>query len=253
MLKPMEARSLSDLIELVHQVENAFNGQQLWFRGHAQDDWGLVPGAHRRSPNLESQFTQHFRLHAPSIHTNCPEHKDYISWLPLMQHYGLPTRLLDWTESLVVAAFFAVSNRSAEKNAAIWFLAPGALNEESIGYFIPFLSDSRVIPVVEGAFSGRIDYKNQHAMSVLAPRTDRRMAAQLGNYTIHETREALENHPQASKFLAKVIIPADARTKLMSDLSVVGVRRSLLFPDLSNLANEISELEDFDWGADNLT
>lgn len=252
MPETMEVRSLSELIEAAHQAEEKFKCQ-LWFRGHAQDDWELVPGAHRRSPNLESQFAQHFRFHAPSIHSSCPEHKDYISWLPLMQHYGLPTRLLDWTESLVVAAFFAVSSSRAEKNAAIWFLAPGELNNKSIGYIIPFLSDPRVMPIVKGAFSGHIDYENKHVVSVLAPRTDRRMAAQLGNYTIHETREALDKHPQASSFLKKIIIPVDAHAKLMSDLSVVGVRRSLLFPDLSNLANEISGLADIDWDDDNLT
>lgn len=245
MLELGEAYALSDLIEAAHSAEQQFDGQ-VWFRGHAQHDWKLIPTAHRRHTVLESQFANHFRLRAPSISRSCPEHKDYVSWLPLMQHYGLPTRLLDWTESLLVAAFFAVSCETLTSNAVIWILAPGNLNRESIGYFIPFLTDESVAPVVNAAFSGNQANNNQHSIAVLAPRTDRRMAAQLGNYTIHGDRNALEMHPNTANFLAKIVIPYKAHEKVRADLSISGMRLSSLFPDLSNLAKEISELKALD-------
>jgi hypothetical protein len=135
--------------------------------GHAQNEWKLVPSAHRRHPVLESQFAHHFRLRAPSLAANCPEHKDYVSWLPLMQHYGLPTRLLDWTESLLVAAFFAIPSKSTPSSAALWLLAPGTLNEQSIGRLIPFLVDDRVTPLVAAAFSGRINPEEENSVAVL--------------------------------------------------------------------------------------
>jgi len=245
MLELGEAHSLSDLIEAAHKAEMKFGGQ-VWFRGHSQYDWKLVPTAHRRHAVLETQFANHFRLRAPSMTSTCPEHKDYVSWLPLMQHYGLPTRLLDWTESLLVAAFFAIPSETSTSSAAVWILAPGNLNKVSIGNFIPFLTDERVTPVVDAAFSGRQANDNQHSIAVLAPRTDRRMAAQLGNYTIHGDRNALEMHPNAASFLAKIVIPPEAHDKVRADLSVSGMRLSSLFPDLSNLAKEISELEALD-------
>jgi hypothetical protein len=132
MLDLGEAHSLSDLLEVAHIAEQRLGGQ-VWFRGHTRNDWQLVPSAHRRHPVLESQFAHHFRLRAPALATNCPGHKDYVGWLPLMQHYGLPTRLLDWTESLMVAAFFAVPSKSDTSSAALWLRAPGTLNEQSIG------------------------------------------------------------------------------------------------------------------------
>ncbi len=240
-----EVYSLADLIELAHVAEEQFSGQQVWFRGHIQHEWQLVPTAHRKPVGLESQFANHFRLRAPSMTTSCPEHKDYVSWLPLMQHYGVPTRLLDWTESLLVAAFFAIPSETSTSNAAIWILAPGELNRSSIGYLIPFLTDERITPVVNAAFLGKSFSDNQHPVAVLAPRTDQRMAAQLGNYTIHGDLKALEMHPNAKDFLRKVVIPAKAQDKIRADLSVSGIRRSSLFPDLSNLAKEISELTVF--------
>lgn len=242
MLDLGEAHTLSDLVEAAHIAERRLGGQ-VWFRGHAQGDWKLVPSAHRRHPVLESQFAHHFRLRAPSLDTNCPGHKDYVSWLPLMQHYGLPTRLLDWTESLLVAAFFAIPPKPITSSSAIWLLAPGHLNEQSIGYLIPFLVDERVTPVVNEAFSGSTRPGNQHSVAVLAPRTDRRMAAQLGNYTIHGSREPLEAHPASSRFLARILIPAISHDRVKADLSVSGMRLSSLFPDLSNLAREISEIK----------
>ncbi|HEY8097950.1 MAG TPA: FRG domain-containing protein [Methylobacter sp.] len=247
MIELGEANTLAELIEATHNAEKKFDGQ-LWFRGQAQSDWQLKPGAHRREPILESQFANHFRLRAPSLAANCPEHKDYISWLPLMQHYGLPTRLLDWTESLLVAAFFALLPKSTESSsAAIWLLAPGKLNEQQGGFFIPFLADYRVEPLVIDAFSGRPpNPENQYSIAVFAPRKDKRMVAQLGNYTLHGSRESLETHPESSQFLARILIPATSHNKIRADLSVSGMRFSSLFPDLASLAQEVSELTTFD-------
>jgi hypothetical protein len=251
MLDLGEAHTLSDLVEATHIAERKL-GAQVWFRGHAQNDWKLVPSAHRRHPDLESQFAHHFRFRAPSLAPNCPGHKDYVSWLPLMQHYGLPTRLLDWTESLLVAAFFAIPPTPITSSAAIWLVSPGNLNEQSIGQLIPFAADERVGPLVSAAFSGKTNADNQHSIAVLAPRTDRRMAAQLGNYTIHGSRAPLEQHPAADQFLARILIPSTSQDRIRADLSVSGMRRSSLFPDLSNLATEISELKGLGPGGEDL-
>lgn len=240
-----EAHSLADLIAAAHSAEEHFK-DQVWFRGHADYGWKLVPGAHRRHPILEAQFANHFRIRAPAFYTRCPQYLDYSSWLPLMQHYGLPTRLLDWTESLLVAAFFAVSASSVNNCAAIWMLSPGKLNAQcsELGDFIPFLTDSRVKRFVTSAFNVAepSDLSLQHSISVLAPRTDSRMTAQLGNYTIHGDRQPLETHTNSCSFLARVSIPEKSCDKIRTDLSVSGIRLSSLFPDLINLAKEIADI-----------
>lgn len=143
----------------------------------------------------------------------------------------------------MAAAFFAIQPKSITSSAAIWLLAPGNLNELPIGYLIHFLDDERVTPLVTAAFSGKTSPEEQHSVAVFAPRTDRRMAAQLGNYTIHGNRDPLEEHPESAKFLARILIPATSHDKIRADLSDSGMRLSSLFPDLSNLARELTEIE----------
>lgn len=235
-----EARSLSELIEAARSAEGFFNNSQLWFRGHACSSWKLVPAAHRQPPVLEAQLANLFRMKAPALKANCPAHKDYVAWLPLMRHYGLPTRLLDWTESISVAAFFALRHAPLSEDSVVWMLSPGHLNQHSTGYIVPFLTDPRVTPIVEAAFSQSKE-TNQN-IAATASRTDPRMVAQLGNFTIHGARTSLEDGPNAAEFLTSVSIPADARERVNSDLSMIGVRLSTLFPDLQHLAEELSDL-----------
>ena len=236
------ATSVSELLELAKDAEARF--QELpWFRGHADATWKLVPSAHRRDPLLETQFAQQFRLRAPAV-ANCPAHTDHVSWLPLMRHYGLPTRLLDWTESLLVATYFATALQ--DKDGTIWVVAPGGLNELTIGRFIPFMHDPRVEPLITEAFGVKIGDNYSPYLAVCAPRSDPRMSAQLGNYTIHRHREPLEDQVEAVHALVRISIPSSAKIRLRNELGLLGIRTSSLFPDLTTLAAEISELVVFE-------
>lgn len=157
-----------------------------------------------------------------------------------MRHHGVPTRLLDWTESVCVAVFFDAWNHPKAVAGVVWMLSPGHLNQDSIGDIIPFLTDDRVSSLAKSAFSGRGNVTD--TVAVLAPRSNPRMAAKLGAYTIHGSRQPLEAHRRAATFLAKVEIPDSAMYPIRRDLSLAGVRLSNLFPDLDHLAEELCEM-----------
>jgi hypothetical protein len=110
--------------------EHILTGQQWIFRGQKRNDWGLVTSLERAIKDfdirneevseLEFGLLRRFRRQCHHYITNLPEEHDTMEWLALMQHYGAPTRLLDWTLSLFVALYFAVE--PAEEECAIWAL-----------------------------------------------------------------------------------------------------------------------------------
>src|SRR5690242_14333114 len=98
--------------------------EHLWFRGEPADTpTPLLPKLYRR-PHNENKLLQTFRQRAPVSSSYCPEVKATDQWLFLVQHVGLPTRLLDWSESGLVGLFFALLC----KNPVVWIIDPFELN-----------------------------------------------------------------------------------------------------------------------------
>jgi hypothetical protein len=81
--------------------------------------YGFPEGALR---NREIVLLNNFQRRAHHYIDDPPELDDRLEWLALMQHHGAPTRLLDFSHSFYVAAFFSME--SAEQNAAVWALRP---------------------------------------------------------------------------------------------------------------------------------
>ena len=107
------------------------------FRG-ALDNWILETALQRTArnwriplkeiPQIEQALLREFmRAYPPDASTPPPDNNDTLGWLSLMQHHGAPTRLLDWSYSPYVAAFFGLDAllRHGDENrkAAVWALS----------------------------------------------------------------------------------------------------------------------------------
>ena len=80
------------------------------YRGTADQQWNLVPSLNRvcgHDLSLESQVFRSFRKYG---YAELAEYSGFWKLLPVAQHHGLPTRLLDWTYSPLVAAHFATED-----------------------------------------------------------------------------------------------------------------------------------------------
>jgi len=95
------------------------------FRGHASETWKLQPSLERlclstdwSAVDAEPYLFRAFRRRAHHYLQDLP--KETLEWFALMQHHGSPTRLLDWSRSPYVAAFFAVAEAQRAQAAAIW-------------------------------------------------------------------------------------------------------------------------------------
>jgi FRG domain len=213
--------------------------RELWWRGQAKESWQLVAGIHRPGlPDSERSLNTRFMAGAPARHPDTPPLDDAPSWLFLMQHYRFPTRLLDWTESPLIAAYFAAIDH-LNSDAVLWAVDPFTLNLKQFGKFGVWRDNAEdVAPLFEGSIRPSVLDLPKVAALVTTHR-HLRMLVQMSRFTIHGIPDPLEKLPESDRFLVKIVIPASAKAHLVNALWNVGIRLSNIFPDLEYLSQDI--------------
>lgn len=185
-----------------------------------------------------------FMNYARVRHCQVPSIEDGPGWLFLMQHYGLPTRLLDWSQSPLTALFFAVREEAfADQDAIVWGLAPTRLNLEQTGKAaILGIGNDLVRPVFRDAWraagSSSTDGK---ILAITAQHVDVRQMVQASEFTLHGTPVPLEEQANSHKFLVKVMVPAGMKKGLGQALKLLHLTDSYFFPDLEHLAQDLQK------------
>jgi hypothetical protein len=224
-----------------------------WFRGVKGTSGELLPALYRgRFAPLdridEAALMQEFKRVAPSLREGLPDHTRYIDWLAIAQHHGLPTRLLDWTESSLAALFFALESTdrsTAPAQPGVWMLDPDWLNRRArVADRVLVVTDepetqslNRCWGALHEPDSGR------EPISIRPVQLATRVAAQSGVFTLFGThREALDRLPDAQNHLAKIEIEPDAVDSLRDELRLAGVTTVTLFPDLDGLSRYLKSV-----------
>lgn len=101
-----------------------------WFSGESGADQSLQPKVANLSKEQENHLLQSFLRRAGSL-ANTPSRSKTDKWIFLAQHYGIPKRLLDWSEGTLFGLFFAINQRRPSHRlyaksshfefASIWF------------------------------------------------------------------------------------------------------------------------------------
>jgi hypothetical protein len=233
--------------------------QFVWFRGEPEVETRLLPKLYRPRPDgsshNENKLLQMFRMKAPSFApTYTPTRGNTDEWLFLAQHVGLPTRLLDWSESAILALFFALK----EVKPVIWMLNPLELNnhvvktltgedvelfdEFPLTWFRPELPRINIgHENIRGAWerdNKGVDLPVAVHPTYLHPR----MSAQRSVFTVHGTKKLPLDLLIPSSIITKFEIQPRARNSINRDLAMLGIQETTAFPDLDGLAKELAIL-----------
>ncbi len=234
-----------------------------WFRGHPKIYKYLDPRIFRdiykaefyqkMRPDSEYAVVEEFKLVAPSLYSNIPGKEDDLEWLILMQHYGVPTRLLDWTESILIALYFAVKDFPKD-DGEIWTLYPLALNKEGSGEWgMPSLKNSFLQYLANEVnykedekleFAKKLDLNGipKYPMAFYPILNFIRMVVQSSTFTIHpfpKNGNRIEDILKDEKHLFRYVIPAKYKKDLLQNLNSLGIKNYKIFPDLDHFAQDI--------------
>jgi hypothetical protein len=244
-------------------VEELF--EAAWFRGTNSAKYKLIPSLYRSKEGLselsDAVLRDEFKRRALPLVAERPPRDDW-EWYFLMQHYNAPTRLLDWTDSALVALYFAISSvhRSDEDlsnlKPAVWVLNPWALNRR-------FTSGGPVTPGVSSHDELMSKYLKQlytrpdgndlaqdlkYPVSIDPSFIAQRMLVQHSHFTLHgHDARGLDEMMHDTDLnlgntLHKVTISTNAEgiRRMRWDLAILGITETTIYPDLTGLGRELN-------------
>lgn len=172
-----------------------------------------------------------------------------------MQHYGVPTRLLDWTENPLVSAFFALNEESKtteEKDAVIWMCNPIKWNRAAFKHIsynggIFDEEDSNIVKHRPGTI---IEEMPDTPIMMFGSYNSPRIVAQRGVFSLFgKSQKPMDAYYVESNFparcLEKIVIPHGKKREIRDSLFRKGITESVVFPEVEGLAKELKRENGF--------
>ena len=257
-----KAETVSQFLEEIKKwhVQNKIDApdahRQVWYRGHSDDAYALWPGVYKerfttasstiygedaeeKRLNLERVMLNEFRISGATLLD-----ANEIFWVYFIaQHYGMPTRLLDWTTNPLAALFFAAKGKNESKNGEIVIMhAPDVLpgrTDPNIPRGISTMRHPYVQDAIRPSFWHEPNVKGRLAPVLPITPDNRvgRIGQQSSCFTLHMHRA----EPQTNPTLSRVGIPRAAKVLILDELRKLNINEFTIYNDLDHLALEIKQ------------
>jgi hypothetical protein len=235
-------RDLSDYFAVFNTLLT--EDRVFWFRGHSDLQYRFTPSALRY--RTESQRNKalgllaEFRRLGEIKIEKPPSPEDNLKWLQLAQHYGLPTRLLDWTENAAAALYFAC--RRPDRHGLVGVLNPIDLNRvvdsNRPRIFDAHLDANVITPYLN--LTGRINPRGRRTIAVLPILNSERIVLQKGVFTLHGSRAFALDRTQVPSLVYLPVLK-EVKERLLAELDRVGINEMSLFPELEHICTHLKK------------
>ena len=219
------------------------------FRGLSTDTYPLETSLMRLRGEFAEVEEHLLRQFSKYAYRYIPEEHNEWHWLSVAQHYGLPTRLLDWSYSPDVALHFATCNTGTyDKNGAVWKVNYKKIHERLPPKYRGIVEDKKTwiltTSILQSMFKdlqeldavGRV--KGDFFLFFEPPSIDQRLFNQFAYFSIGSRPDLaidtwLQGHPDV---WYKIVIPKELKWEIRDKLDQMNMSERTLFPDLNGLA-----------------
>jgi hypothetical protein len=208
-------------------------GEIFWFRGHACYDWILGPSALRDKNEMERQtalgLVAEFKRFADFKLEKPPQPDEELKWWQVAQHYGIPTRLLDWTQNAAVALYFACQQE--DEDGLVLVLNPADLNLAAYGERRVFDANSDAAAIKPYLKLGpKLNKRGKKTIAIHPTWNTERITIQQGAFTLHGSKCFELDSSQASS-LCYLPILSHHKKNLLVELERMGTSEMTIFPE----------------------
>lgn len=261
-MKTINEQFVKNLIDFLAAVKRVSKKDGVtWFRGQSNRSYKLTPGLYRHpkiseqkdthavAQNLERELLERFKNQSVPYVGHKFLHEDQWAQLFFMQHHRVPTRLLDWSYSPLIALHFALSKTERidkETDCAVWTLSPEDWNKAALAHQGAPAKIYGTDSVEVKSYKAGEAFKMQtsDAIAIEGIHNSPRIVAQQGGFTIFgSTTSCLEdqfiNVKYPNDVLSVITIKAADIQLIRQELIEVGILETTVYPDLEGLASRL--------------
>lgn len=220
------------------------------YRGMSNRKWDLYPSLNRACPHdltLEKQMIRSFKKYG---YADLNQVSSFWQLLAMAQQYGLPTRLLDWTYSPLVAAHFATEDQNAYgKDGVIWCVDVDSMNGQLPGVLKKMLIAERgsifnmeMLDRVGESFDALQSLSQTPFALFFEPASAvNRIANQYALFSVcSDPAVAISDLPGVAPYFKRIIIPASVKLEIRDKLDYINISERMIYPGLDGICKWIT-------------